>query len=376
MSGRRAILQHLQVLQSPRPLDVPPACLGNAGLAPPELSGASEAFPDAAQLQGKVRTAEFWISLLEGERCDLVEEVSKHKQRHQLALRQTEAKASALREAEGERKRLQAELRWLQQSRDEAICDRHLLKEDNERNATRSQQDTGQLAARAEALEAELRREREEKANLEAQLVRTKVRYAETLQRADSLQYLIDYYEDQLRALNPDFEPTDLATVGHLLRPSPTLDASELESDASGAIDQPSTISEEKHRSSGRRSLKVGISKVKQIFNRRESRDASDQPVTPRECPSFGSATPRVASREHSVGGFTTPRPSGTEPSTGEPGGTAAGPAVARAAAPGEPEAGGGAGDGSAGPQAGAATQEPATPRGPARPKRWELRKE
>eukprot|EP00418_Pyrodinium_bahamense_P066390 CAMPEP_0179078176 /NCGR_PEP_ID=MMETSP0796-20121207/34991_1 /TAXON_ID=73915 /ORGANISM="Pyrodinium bahamense, Strain pbaha01" /LENGTH=379 /DNA_ID=CAMNT_0020775471 /DNA_START=32 /DNA_END=1169 /DNA_ORIENTATION=- len=306
MSGRRATLQHLQVLQSSRPLELPPAFLGTVGLAqlsPQDVFSSDEASPghDGTRLRETVRTAEFWIALLEGEQSDLAEELAKHKQRHQLALRQTEAKASALREADGERKRLQAELRWLQQSRDQAICERRLLQEDSLRGADRDREDVSAQVARAEALERELQRERVEKADLEAQLVRVKVRYAESLQRADSLQYLAEYYEGQLRALSPGFEPADLSAVGHLMRPaSQALDAVELESDASGATDQPSAMSEEKARSSHNRrtsqKVKAGISKMKQMFNRRDGRDTGEPPATPRDSSALGPMTPRVAS--------------------------------------------------------------------------------
>lgn len=105
--------------------------------------------------------------------------------RHQLTVRQSEAKvgcpwpllgldreASALREAEVERRRLLSELKWLQESRDKAICERHMLREDSVRLTSRRQEDVQSLAARSEAMELELRREREEKAELEKSLGR------------------------------------------------------------------------------------------------------------------------------------------------------------------------------------------------------------
>ncbi|CAJ1424023.1 unnamed protein product [Effrenium voratum] len=167
-----ATLKHLQALQA-RPLE--PAAL----LRPlePELTEPKELLATAAgealyeksaeELREVVRTAEYWISLLEGEQNDLHEEIAKQKKRHQLAIRQSESKASALREAEVERRRLLSELKWLQESRDKAICERHMLREDSVRLTSRRQEDVQSLAARAEALELELQRERGEKAELE-----------------------------------------------------------------------------------------------------------------------------------------------------------------------------------------------------------------
>merc|ERR1712176_566087 len=98
---------HLQALQSGRPLEAQQPCL----VAPDDFPKLDSEVLFAAALEGDavghqktVRTAEFWISLLEGEKQQLQEEVATHKTRYQLALRQADAKASALREAEGEKK--------------------------------------------------------------------------------------------------------------------------------------------------------------------------------------------------------------------------------------------------------------------------------
>mmetsp|Transcript_84199 Transcript_84199/g.234839 ORF Transcript_84199/g.234839 Transcript_84199/m.234839 type:complete len:373 (+) Transcript_84199:110-1228(+) len=294
-----ATLKHLQALQVARPLDVPPSCLGvteGLQLEPKKLFEDTDD-ADSSQLHEKVRLAEFWISLLEGEKQDLAEEVAKQKQRHQLASRQVEAKASALREAEVERKRLQAEIKWLQQSRDDAIRDRHLGRQD----ASKAKDDADSKASRAGVLEDELRRERDEKAELEAKLVKTKVRYAEALQRVDSLEVMIEYYEDQLRAANPAFEPVDLSTLGQWVpRPADL----ELESNNSGATEQPSpAVAEqpptEEHRKSvdeGQKgfSLKDGIHKIHKISKMRKifgggrhkrEREDPEQQVTPQASP-------------------------------------------------------------------------------------------
>lgn len=176
-AGGRATLQHLQVLQSARPLDPTPPCLGVAAelpLNPRELfsalSSAEAGTQTIEQLREAVKTAEFWISLLEGENCDLLEEVSKQKQRHQLALRQVDGKSSQVRELEGERRGLQAQIKQLQESRDKAICERATLREDSVKLSSRAKSDLEMMASKAEALELDLRRELAEKAKMEGEL--------------------------------------------------------------------------------------------------------------------------------------------------------------------------------------------------------------
>lgn len=245
--------------------------------------GVALQYKTAEELQGVVRTADFWISLLEGEQNDLQEEISKHKKKQQLTIRQSEAKASALREAEVERKRLLSELKWLQESRDKAICERHMLREDTSRLTTRRQEDVQSLAARTEAIELELQREREEKAELERQLVRTKVRFAETLQSKDTLEAILDYYEGQLKLLSPGFEPQDRDSLGVWLRPARnSCDSSEVESLASGTTSDHATV-DEKHSKGGRYFMKNLGSKVKSMLkgsgggsSRRAQQSSSD----------------------------------------------------------------------------------------------------
>merc|ERR1712113_729497 len=62
-------------------------------------------------------------------------------------------------------------------------------------------------------LEAELKSERGTKADMEQQLVsrliHAKVRHAESLEREDCMEHLIEHYEEQLQALNPAFKPVD-----------------------------------------------------------------------------------------------------------------------------------------------------------------------
>eukprot|EP00913_Durusdinium_trenchii_P023258 g21836.t1 len=178
--------------------------------------------------------------------------------RHQLTVRQSEAKASALREAEVERRRLLSELKWLQESRDKAICERHMLREDSVRLTSRRQEDVQSLAARTETevLEHELQREREEKADLEKQLIRTKVRFAESLQTQDTLEAILDYYEGQLKLLSPGFEPRDRDSLGGYLR---------LESLASGTTSDQQTVTDEKFKG-GRNFMKVMGTKVKNML--------------------------------------------------------------------------------------------------------------
>eukprot|EP00931_Biecheleriopsis_adriatica_P122346 TRINITY_DN97334_c0_g1_i1.p1 TRINITY_DN97334_c0_g1~~TRINITY_DN97334_c0_g1_i1.p1 ORF type:complete len:354 (+),score=109.70 TRINITY_DN97334_c0_g1_i1:70-1131(+) len=276
----RATLKHLQALQAERPLEprsatlgstaLPPSAkelLADAGVSDGEASGLESKSPE--ELRDVVRAAEFWISMLEGEHSELHDEMQKHKQRHQLTLRQSEAKASALREMEAERKRLNSELKWLQQSRDQAICERHLLREDSVKLTSRSKEDADSLASRAGAVEAELKRERDEKAELERQLVRTKVRLAETLQSKDTMEAILEYYEDQLKLLNPSFEPQDRDTLGNWLRPQRnSCDNSEVESQTSGttAADQQAVIDSEKHKGGAKKMLGGLGSKAKKTF--------------------------------------------------------------------------------------------------------------
>lgn len=187
------------------------------------------------ELASTVRTAEFWISLLEGEHAELAVEVKKQKQRLQDSRGVAEAKSSALREAEGEKRRLEAELKWLRESRDKAICERSIAKDSNQRIEKNSKLDMDALAAKADSLEDILAQEKRDKQRLEQAYVRTKVQYADVLQQKDSMECLIAYYEDQLKVLNPSFEKVDLNTASAWLRPmrSPDGRDSELHSEPS-----------------------------------------------------------------------------------------------------------------------------------------------
>jgi len=285
-------LKHLQALQAMRPLEPPGAMLGAATIGEPKELFGSAVVEDvirdgdslyqqsSEELREVVRKAEFWISLLEGEQSDLHEEIAKHKKRHQLTIRQSEAKASALREAEVERRRLLTELKWLQESRDKAICERHMLREDSVRMTSRRQEDVQSLAARTEVLEHELKRERDEKAELEKQLVRTKVRFAESLQSQDTLEAILDYYEGQLKLLSPGFEPQDRDSLGVWLRPTrQSCDSSEVESLASGTTSDQQTVTDEKLKG-GRHFMKLMGSKVKNMLKTGGSRKKALQPAS------------------------------------------------------------------------------------------------
>lgn len=300
MRSGQALAQHLQVLQSGRPLDAPwhDAPIGAVGLLQPsreELFTGIEA-ADAKRLQEVVRTAEFWIALLEGERTDLAEEVVKHKQRHQLALRQVDTQAKALREAELEKKRLEKENKWLQQSRDEAVAERDRSREDaknvQQSQTTRTEQDFDVLSTQARSLEEELQHERQEKDSLEEKLVLTKVRHVEALQRADSMEVLISYYEDQLKALDPQFERKDLSTLGMWL-PSRTTDESEVESNASMSEQAPETPAADEE--SGARKKKRGLKSKIGRFWRKLKEDHETREASPRH-----SDTPAVDDEDDS----------------------------------------------------------------------------
>merc|ERR1712204_133474 len=125
------------------------------------------------------------------------------------------------------------------------------------------------LAAETEALEEELQRERSKKADLDSQLFKTKVWYAETLQHADCMKYFIEHYEDQLRALTPDFEPVDYTLNGQLLLASHRL---EMESKSSGnTTDQlPSQVLGEKQRRRRRSIRSKARSKVRHLLGIRK----------------------------------------------------------------------------------------------------------
>lgn len=231
----RATVQRLHALQAPRVSDVPSGCFSVdanysrpgdifgditivvascTGNAPDGDGGGTGDAGVGSKTHDALRTAKFWIALQEGELQELHEELAKQKDRHKEAVRQAEAKASSLRESEVERKRLQAELQRLQQARTEAICKLNLQSQDVERK----KEDADSLAARAESLERELNTERAQKTELEEQLVKVKVRYAEALQRADTLEAALEHYEGQLKSYNPSFEPLDLASFGRRLR--------------------------------------------------------------------------------------------------------------------------------------------------------------
>lgn len=268
----QATLQHLQTLQSEHLLEVPSACLGSAAGLPALSSKALFEGQDVAsnaQLREMVRTAEFWISFLEGEHADLAAEVAKHRERHQLAQRQAEAKASTLREVEEEKTRLLAELKKVRQARDEANCAVRVLEENGKHKCGSSVDDVEKLAARAATLESQLEREREEKSDLESEFVRVKVRYAETLEKADSMEVVIQYYEDQLRTLNPTFEPVNYRAFGQFLQPARSFDAFEVESNPSATTDQQSMDWEEKPRK-GHHKIKEGLTRMRKMFHHRK----------------------------------------------------------------------------------------------------------
>lgn len=321
-------MKHLQALQALRPLEPPSAMLGAAQIGEPKELFGSAVVGDsgdnlyqktAEDLREVVRTAEFWISLLEGEQSDLHEEITKHKKRHQLTIRQSEAKASALREAEVERRRLLSELKWLQESRDKAICERHMLREDSVRLTSRRQEDVQSLAARTEVLEHELQRERNEKAELEKQLVRTKVRFAESLQSQDTLEAILDYYEGQLKLLSPGFEPQDRDSLGVWLRPTrQSCDSSEVESLASGTTSDQQTVTDEKLKG-GRHFMKLMGSKVKNMLKSTGRGKKALQPSSEQAVPTEELKSPRPVSSPAPTGSLevlATPR-SGS-PTTGD----------------------------------------------------------
>ncbi|CAJ1327791.1 unnamed protein product [Effrenium voratum] len=194
-----------------------------------------------------------------------------------------------------------------------------MLREDSVRLTSRRQEDVQSLAARAEALELELQRERGEKAELEKQLVRTKVRFAEALQSQDTLEAILDYYEGQLKLLSPGFEPQDRDSLGTWLRPlRQSCDSSEVESLASGTTSDQQTVTDEKK--GGRNLMKLMGSKMKNMLKtgggRRRSQQSSSEsheqelPKSPRPA-----ATPDPASRAEPGEATATPQGSDSQDS-------------------------------------------------------------
>eukprot|EP00747_Dinoflagellata_sp_TGD_P212378 gnl/TRDRNA2_/TRDRNA2_85468_c0_seq2.p1 gnl/TRDRNA2_/TRDRNA2_85468_c0~~gnl/TRDRNA2_/TRDRNA2_85468_c0_seq2.p1 ORF type:complete len:363 (+),score=82.14 gnl/TRDRNA2_/TRDRNA2_85468_c0_seq2:46-1089(+) len=204
MRDNTAVLKQLEALQSRLPIDG-----DTAEELPAPLSGArlvDHETADTEQLLEAARTADFWISLLEGELADLRCEVAKQR-------KQGESQASALRASEAERKHLREEVDRLQASRDKAMCEQHLLRATNAESIARADEELKVATERTASLEATLKCERDEKSELERQLVGIKMRYAEALQKVDCTELLVSYYEEQLRRFDPSFEPPDMATI-------------------------------------------------------------------------------------------------------------------------------------------------------------------
>jgi hypothetical protein len=144
--------------------------------------------------------------LLEGEQTDLIEEATKQKQRYAKAARHAENQTTELEALKAEKRRMLTELKWLQQSRDEAIVERRLLEEQGGKQQSAADREV-QLSARVDELESELLQERGRNAHIEESLVRIKGCYAWVQQRADSMEMLILHYEELLRCFDPRFVP-------------------------------------------------------------------------------------------------------------------------------------------------------------------------
>jgi hypothetical protein len=225
-----ATLQHLQALQTPKALlHVPRSprrdAHGNASLEirPYDLFGdllGDSSSPtcaddsDKERLRETLRSAEFWISLLEGERHELMGEGGRQKAHLAQLEQRLDDQSGALRELEGEKKRLTQEVKWLQQSRDDNMIQKSLLREGN----TKAKGDVDNVAARAEALEAEIQKEHETNKRLEELLVRFKMRHVEVLQAVDSLEVITTNYEEQLKAFNPKFATMDREKISLTLK--------------------------------------------------------------------------------------------------------------------------------------------------------------
>jgi len=296
MSASRGttLRQHIDFLQSSRTFEASPVCVGPVELpeSPVDKLLGDLDHAGSEELRELIAQAGFWIKMLEGEQVDLKEEISRHKRRHQAAVRQLDAKARELRETEGEKKRLLAELRWLQESRDQAICEGYTLKEDRTRMSS-------QIKNRTQGLEVELQRTRDEKTSIESQLVHAKVRAADTLQRVDSMSVVIEYYEDQLKALNPNFEPVELETMGQFVKPLAGRSADREAVVASTSEERPPNSLAKGFQ----KMLKGGTSK---FFKKRAARDAGDVKEAADEATSSG---PRLPASSPSGTPLPTPLP-------------------------------------------------------------------
>jgi len=201
-----ATARHLQSLDGSPHLQATSALLGATSLEPPQtfVEGSHGDGPEGLKRSAKV--AEFWIDLLEGEQTDLIEEATKLKQRYAKSARHAENQTTELEALKAEKRRMLAELKWLQQSRDEAIVERRLLQEQGGKQQSAADREV-QLSAKVDELESELLQERGRNAHIEESLVRIKGSYACVQQRADSMEMLILHYEDMLRCFDPRFVP-------------------------------------------------------------------------------------------------------------------------------------------------------------------------
>lgn len=176
---------------------------------------------DSESLREAVRTAEFWISLLEGERNDLIQQVA--------SLKRQCLDVSASSEALPPSSPVASEsapwvpLRKSKQSFSECDCDQNA--------GTSMFEHQDMLVAE---LKRQLSKEHEERHRLEQMLVKVKTQYGELLHRADSTDVVLAFYEDQLQSLVPGFEPINLETFqGWVNQPERDYDEESVNSDFS-----------------------------------------------------------------------------------------------------------------------------------------------
>merc|ERR1719203_459993 len=107
------------------------------------------------------------------------------------------------------------------------------------------------------------------------------------MQKVDSMECLIEYYEDQLRALDPKFEPVDLASIGQWMKPC--RQDCDMESNYSGTNEQESVISQEKPKAQqiakgiSKMLKKGGILRSKKKGKHRDSQEIEEFQTTPRD---------------------------------------------------------------------------------------------
>lgn len=203
-------------------------------------------------------TAENMAALIGRLRCDNLE----LRKALAEAEREIEAAAMAYKKEKDERRRLQA---VLEQAAQERAAESKIAEESPmPAEAANSQSKT-------EGSQAPVQAEGDERSSLERQLVSSKIKEAAACERAEGLEALVEYYEGQLKTLNPNFRPTDLSTLGRrgdatpCSEPARALTLSEMDGSspvASASLPLQSPTGKEKHHRSSKHRIKKWAGKL------------------------------------------------------------------------------------------------------------------